>query len=138
MLVIGDSINEQSRHKFAQSSYSTQVVEQVQLSHVTDAAKLFDSTNEIDLVEAILHVSSSMITNGKVQTLRRIATILNGRNRTPPTIIEQALVDVVSDNNRNNILNALQALELKQGSRVYRRSAYNALKDSISLGNQLA
>ena len=134
LLVIGDSINEQSRHKFAQSSYSTQVVEQVQLSHVTDAAKLFDRTNEIDLVDAILHVSSSMITNvEKVQTLRRIATILNGRNRTPPTIIEQALVDVVSDNNRNNILNALQALELKQGSRVYRRSAYNALKDSISL-----
>ncbi|HCG7064333.1 hypothetical protein CGH81_10620 [Vibrio parahaemolyticus] len=133
-LVIGSSMNERSRHRYAQSSRTTQVVEQVQLAQVITAASEFDRLNGINLVESILTTASTMATNVEMaRTLTRVKSILGGRNRQPPTTFEQALSNVASSNERSDILTALQEVESKNGTRIYRRSAYTALKDLVSL-----
>lgn len=136
LLVIGDSINARSRHTYAQNSRNIDVVEPVQLDNVTDAARSFDGAQGIDLVDAILTYSGEMMTNvQRPQTLQRLRTIQAGRNKTPITSLENALFNVILDNSRNNILAALQQLESKQGAKVYRKAAFAALKDTISLSS---
>ncbi|MFD0706770.1 UvrD-helicase domain-containing protein [Photorhabdus akhurstii] len=138
LLVIGDSINESSRHNYAQTSRSIDVVEPVQLVDVTSAAKAFDSVRGIDLVEQILVHAGKMMTNvQRTQTLQRLQTIQAGRNRTEASALESALLDILQDNSRHSILAALQQLESKQGVKVYRKAAFSALKDSISLSRSL-
>lgn len=134
LLVIGSSVNEQSRHKYAQGSPRIDVVEKVNLESVITAARQFDLLIGNALVGAVLEVASSMITNLEVaHTNSRVETILNNRNRTPATPSEQALCNIVANSSRQNILVSLQQLELKQGSRLYRSAAYTALKDTLSL-----
>jgi hypothetical protein len=134
LLIIGSSMNERSRHNYAQGSSRIEVVEPVQLANVIDAASHFDKTTGIALATAIMQITSTMMSNVEVvHTSQRIESILNGRNRTPPTITEQALCNTAIDGTRSNILVSLQQLELKSGTRVYRNAAYTALKDSIAL-----
>ena len=133
LLIIGSSVNVRSRHKYAQGSSRVEVVEPVQLSCVTSAASQFDQNIGLALSAIILKVASAMMTNVEVvKTTQRVDSIISGRNRTVATNSEQALCNVVFDSSRKNILDALQQLELKTGTRVYRKGAYNALKDSVS------
>lgn len=134
LLIIGSSINERSRHSYAQGSSRIEVVEPVQLASVTNAASQFDGNTGLALSNTILQVSSTMMTNVELaKTSKRIESILNGRNRTAVTNSEQALCNVAINSTRVNILEALQQLERKTGTNVYRKGAYNALKDSLSL-----
>lgn len=134
LLIIGSSINERSRHSYAQGSSRIEVVEPVQLASVTSAASQFDDNTGLALSTTIIQVASTMMTNVEMaKTSKRVDSILNGRSRTVATNSEQALCNVAIDSSRTNILEALQQLELKTGTRVYRKSAYNALKDSLSL-----
>ena len=133
LLIIGSSINERSRHNYAQGSSRIEVVEPVQLTSVTTAASQFDDNTGFALSTTILQVASTMMTNVEMtKTSQRVDSILNGRSRTVATNSEQALCNVAIDSSRSNILDALQQLELKPGARVYRKGACNALKDSIS------
>ncbi|MGN4984031.1 hypothetical protein ACTFBY_22700 [Aeromonas dhakensis] len=117
-----------------QSSSRIEVVEPVQLSSVINAASQFDQAIGLELSTKILQVASTMMTNVETtRTTQRLESILNNRNRTPPTDSEQALCNTAVDSSRSNILRTLQQLELKPGVHVYRRLAYSALKDSISL-----
>lgn len=134
LLVIGSSMDEQSRHDYAQGNQRIEVVEPIQLSSVTRAASQFDIKIGLELTAAILQVASTMMTNvAKTVTFQRVESILNGRNRTPATNSEQALCDVAIDSSRSNILEAMQKLELKPGTHVYRKSAFDALKESLSI-----
>ncbi|MGI2026224.1 UvrD-helicase domain-containing protein [Endozoicomonas acroporae] len=134
LLIIGDSINAQSRHTYARGSYGTGVVEPVQLSDVVRTANIFDRVSGLELVDAVLDFAGTVMTNVEsAQTRRRVESILNGRNRTVATVLEQALCVLANDSSKSNLLHAVQMVESKQGVRVYRRAAYNALKDSISL-----
>ncbi|MCL1056475.1 AAA family ATPase [Shewanella gelidimarina] len=134
LLVIGSSVCDRSRHNYAQSNSRIEVVEPVQLASVTNAASQFDDNTGLALSTTIMQVASTMMTHVEMaKTSQRVDSILNGRSRTAVTNSEQALCNVVIDSSRSNILEALQLLELKTGTRVYRKGAYNALKDSLSL-----
>ena len=134
LLVIGSSMNNQSRHDYAQGNSRIEVVEPVQLTDITTAAIQLDNKIGLELTAIILNVVSKMMTNvAKTATLQRVESILNGQNRTPATNIEQALCDVATNSSRSNILEALQKLELKSGTRVYRKNAFDALKESVSI-----
>lgn len=138
LLVIGDSLNESSRHRYAQTSRNIDVVEPVQLADVTNAAHAFDGAQGFDLVDNILCYAGKMMTNiQRSQTIQRLQTIQGGRNRTPVSMLENALLNVLQDSSRNSILVALQQLESKQGVKVYRNAAFAALKDSISLSSSM-
>jgi len=134
LLVIGASMDEQSRHSYAQGNPRIDVIEQVQLSGVIKAAQEFDEKKGKALADSIVDNVSKMITNVDAAVIkRRIDTILNGRNEKPATQCEQALCDVVKSNLRSSILSAILQLEKKDGARVYRKEAFKALKDTISM-----
>lgn len=134
LLVIGSSLDASSRYNFAKGNPRIGVVETVQLDTVIDAAHCFDSVIGIDLVKGLLEITSSMISNvDKVATLKRIKSILSGRNRTPVLPIEQALCNLVADTSKLNILYALNAIPNKPNAQVYRKEAFNALVETVSL-----
>lgn len=134
ILVIGDSKKASLRHGYAQSVNGLDVVEPVDLPDITSFASRLDSLCGLELVECILTGASTLMTNVESNTtLRRVQTILAGRNRTPASPVEQSLVNLAQDNSRMRILDALVQIEEKPGTKIYRRAAFHALKESIEL-----
>ena len=85
-------------------------------------------------LDRILRIATEMMTNVEVNlTLRRVSRILAGRNRTAASLLENALVTLVREPSRHNTRSALQHLEEKEGTRVFRSGACQALKDALSL-----
>jgi hypothetical protein len=134
LLVIGDSRNPRSRHYFASVSSGIDVVEPVDLADITDIASNIDILKGVELADHLLTSISLMMTGvGKANLMKRIAIILAGRNRTPANQIELAIVGVIENSNPNSIANLLSSLELSPDTRLFRRSAFYALKDTIAL-----
>lgn len=133
LLIMGNSRSPRSRHLFAQQTRSLDVVEPVELSDVIKAASSFDGTDGRHLIQHLLNAASEMMTNVEVaKTLQRLDTIQSGRNRTPPSPLEHTLMLLSQDASRTGLVEALQLLETKPGTRIYRKAAFSALKDSLS------
>lgn len=97
------------------------------------AASMFDQQVGFQLIKSLLDVAASMITNIEVtHTLRRVTSILAKRNKTAPLPHEQALCILAIEGTRRNLLTVLEHLPLKSGTRIYRKTAYEALKDTVS------
>lgn len=134
LLVIGDSINPVSRHNFASSSRGVDVVEPVDLKDVTTVAGHMDTLSGYELADKILASCASMMTGvGHVNITRRMPTIILGRNRTPATSVELAVKSVIESNTKQAISNLLNVLEHSPDTRVFRRGAFSALKNSVLL-----
>lgn len=133
-LVIGDSIDVASRHKFAQMTNGLGVVEPVDLKDVVGACRQFDELTGNELLAAVISIASCLMTGVNGRNLeRRVQTILGNRNRTPPTEIESAGANVITVSSRASILTLIQRLANNVESRVYRWDAYNALIDALRL-----
>lgn len=134
LLVIGDSRNVRSRHDFASTSRGIDVVEPVDLADITRVASLIDISNGLILANHVLTAVTTMMTGvGRSNLMQRIDTILAGRNRTPATLIELAVKDVIEKSDNNSISILLSSLELSNETRVFRRGAFSALKNTVLL-----
>lgn len=132
ILVLGNSKNPTSRHNFAQQTRGLDVVEPVDLRDVIEAASRFDRSNGSHLVRNLLQVCSGIMTNVETEkTMGRLDTIQSGRNRTPPNPVEFFLMRLAQEGRREDLLEALRQVENKAGVRVYRKAAFNALKDAL-------
>src|SRR5690554_589991 len=60
-------------------------------------------------------------------------TILAGRNRTPATEIELAVKLVIETGGKDSIASLLSSLERCPNTRTFRKSAFSALKNAVSL-----
>ncbi|MCW0308483.1 hypothetical protein NB725_003319 [Pantoea ananatis] len=135
LLVLGDSRRVTSRHQFAQRINGIDVVEPVDLNDVMRMAQGLDSEDTgSGMLDRLLRIATEMMTNVEVNlTLRRVSRIMAGRNRTAASLLENALVTLVREPSRHNTRSALQHLEEKEGTRVFRSGACQALKDALSL-----
>jgi hypothetical protein len=134
LLVIGDSRNPRSRHNFASLSNGIEVVEPVDLGDVTQISSLIDDLRREELANHVLTATSLMMTGvGKANVLKRMPTILAGRNRTPATPIELAVKDVMEFSNIISVANLLGCLEDSPDTKLFRRGAFSALKSAVSL-----
>lgn len=134
LLVIGDSTNKGSRHNFAKTARGIEVVEPVDLGDVTDAASIFDANQGAQLVEQVLAAAATMMTGvERTLLLKRLQTILSGRNRTPATPVELAAKAIVEQGGKKAIQELLHQLEKKPTSWVYRRGAFSALKATVAM-----
>ena len=70
---------------------------------------------------------------GKANVIKRMPTIIAGRNRTPATQIELAVKDVMEAGDTNSVSNLLGCLEVSPDTRLFRRGAFTALKSAVSL-----
>jgi len=134
LLIIGDSRNPRSRHIFASLSKGIEVVEPVDLADVTQTSSQIDNLRGEELAHHVLTATSLMMTGvGKANVIKRIPTILAGRNRTPASPIELAVKDVIESGDKNSVGNLLDCLEVSADTRLFRRGAFSALKSAVSL-----
>lgn len=135
LLVLGDSRRVTSRHQFAQRINGIDVVEPVDLSDVMRMAQGLDGEDTgPEMLERLLHIASEMMTNVEVNlTLRRVNSIMAGRNRAAASLLENALIMLAREPSRQNIRSAIRHLEEKEGTRVFRSGACQVLKDALSL-----
>lgn len=134
LLILGDSTSPKLRHEFAKLTPNIDVVEPVEFRDIIASAAELDIASGMNLVEVVLKTAANMMTNVEApQTLQRLNSIIAGRNRTPPTPVEHYLSCLAQDPTRANMLNIFQHLELKEGVRIYRKSAFHALKEAISI-----
>lgn len=134
LLIIGDQYRAILRHKFASTARGIDVVEPVELSDVVGLASSIDQLTGIDLARQLLTSVTTMMTGvGTEAVLKRVATILAGRNRTPETDTESAVKNVVEQGDNMSIASLLACLELSPDTRIFRRGAFSALKSAVSL-----
>lgn len=134
LLVLGDPRRPDLRHSFASNARGIDVVEPVDLRDIMSLATALDTLDGSELASQLLEGLSSMMTGiGKVSLMKRIQIILAGNNRTEPTPIELAVVNLVNSSSRASIANLLQTLESSPDIRVFRIGAFSALKAAISL-----
>ncbi len=134
LLVIGDSRNPHSRHNFASLSRGIDVVEPVDLTDVMQIASQIDSLRSEALARHVLTAASLMMTGvGKANVIKRMPTILAGRNRTPATAIELTVKDVIESSDKTSVGNLLGCLEVSPDTRLFRRGAFSVLKSAVSL-----
>lgn len=134
LLVIGDSRNPRSRHNFASLSRGVDVVEPVDLGDVVQICIQIDSLRGEELANHVLTATSLMMTGvGKANILKRMPTILAGRNHTPATSIELAVKGVIESGDTSSVGNLLGCLEASPDTRLFRRGAFTALKSAVSL-----
>ena len=134
LLVIGDSRNVSSRHEFARNIRGMGVVEPVDLTDIVTAARGFDSSQAVNLLNLVLDVASRVMTGvDKAALLNRVQVIMRGSNRNPPSPVECAAITVLQESNPSSILQLLNLLKQKEGARIYRNDALGALHDSLAL-----
>ncbi len=134
LLVIGDSRRRESRHNFARMAHGIEVIEPVDLIDVINMASKFDIKQGMELAEQVLLSASTMMTGvGQANTLKRLQSILAGRNRIPATQLEIVAKIVVEQGSRTSIKNLLSQLEVETTTKIFRRGAFTALKDTISM-----
>lgn len=134
VLILGNSRRPDTRHKFALRLNGLDVLEPVELGDVIRIARSLDNVEDANLVSMLLTSAGELITNVEAtSTLSRMSSIQAGRNRTPPSPVEAALMNLSGAPTRTALLAALCAIEEKPGVKVYRRGAFRALKDTLSL-----
>ncbi|MCI5209035.1 MAG: hypothetical protein D3910_09615 [Candidatus Electrothrix sp. ATG2] len=134
LLVIGDSRNPRSRHKFASLSRGLDVVEPVDLSDITGIASQIDDLDGKRLADHIIISASSMMTGlSRANLNRRMTSIMAGRNRTPATEIELAIKSVIESSSMDSISNLCDVLESSPDTRIFRKGAFSAFKSAVSL-----
>jgi hypothetical protein len=93
VLVIGDSRNRQAQRLVARHTPGAVTVEAVDLQDLIGFANAFDPT-AAESVDQIITFAEEVMTNvGGPELRRRIATLLSGSARKPPSLIEQAALD---------------------------------------------
>ena len=134
LLIIGDARNARARHNFASTASGIDVVEPVDLRDVIGVATHMDNCTGADLADRVLVAASSMMTGvGRSSISRRVTSIISGRNRTPATDIELAVKAVMEHGSTDSIATLINTLELSNQTRIYRRGAFSALKETITL-----
>lgn len=133
-LVIGDSRRVGSRHNFAKIAHGIDVVEPVEFTDVIEAATNIDKMQGVQLVEQLLTAIAKMMTGvDRARLLQRLQSILAERNRTPAVPVELAAKTVAEQGSRESINELLIQLDNKHDSKVFRRGAFSALKNTIAI-----
>jgi DNA helicase-2/ATP-dependent DNA helicase PcrA len=133
LLVIGDSINANSRHLYASQNNGIDVVEPVDLRDLVTFTGQLDVELGEQLATSVINIFGALATGMGTSTwVPRIRTILAGRNRSAPSPTEATIVAFIQSKSAANFLAIMNAVEADNNIRVYRRAAYRALNSAIN------
>jgi hypothetical protein len=133
LLVIGDSINANSRHLYASQNNGIDVVEPVDLRDLVTFTGQLDVEMGEQLAVSIVNLFGTLTTGMGASTWTpRIRTVLAGRNRIPPSPTEAAIAAFIQSKSAANFLVIMNAVEADHNIRVYRRAAFRALNSAIN------
>ncbi len=132
ILIIGDSINPDSRHSYASRARGVQVVETVDLKDTLNHIRNITDKTGAPLLEAILSFLRDVMVNvNGDRLLARTQSIMNGRNRTPPSPQENAAVGICHNGGYFEALIFLESMSQDQGRRVYRGTPFRLLIEAL-------
>jgi DNA helicase-2/ATP-dependent DNA helicase PcrA len=120
VLVIGDSINVDGRHRLAMQTPGATCVEAVDLRDLVNFARRLDLAGPDALRHTAEFATSLMTEVRAAHLLARVESIRGGRARTPATPAETAAVAFMMAPSYTACIDLLQALADQNGARVYR------------------
>jgi len=131
-LIIGDSIQADSRHNFASRAKGVGVVEPVDFRDVVGFADQMDGKLGQELLDACIGFLIKVMTNVYGDKLNaRVQTILRNRNRTPPTNPEMAAISLAQGGGYSEAVRFLKSMVQDRDRRVYRHSAFNIMIEAL-------
>lgn len=133
LLIIGDSIQAESRHDYASRAQGVSVVEPVDFRDVVGIAEQMSGQTGAPLLQSCIRFLATVMVNvyGD-QILARVQTIQNNRNRTPPTPQELAAITLTNGGGYQEAIAFLRSMAADRERRIYRHSAFNILIDCLA------
>ncbi|HDL16305.1 MAG TPA: DNA helicase UvrD [Rhizobiales bacterium] len=124
VLIIGDSMNADSRYKFASQMPGTVTVEAVDLRDLISFAQDFDLTAP-DALKCLTKFAQRMMTNTRAQKLeQRVQSLRCGTARNPPTNTEKAALAFVQSPSYRTAIDLLVDINNERGVRTYRPTVW--------------
>lgn len=134
LLIIGDSIQANTRHQYAKRAIGVSVVEPVDFRDVIGSVNVMSGTTGPHLLQHCINFLISVMTNVSGDKLQaRIQTIIAGRNCTPPTPQEDAAITLHNNGHYSEAITFLRAMEADRDRRVYRWSAFNLMLEALDI-----
>ena len=132
ILIIGDSMQADSRHNFASRAKGVDVVEPVEFRDVVGFADQMDGKSGQVLLDVCIEFLIKVMTNVYGDILNaRVQSILGNRNRTPPTEPELAAIPLAQDGGYAEAVCFLKSMAHDPNRRVYRHSALNIMIEAL-------
>ncbi|TYP89513.1 MULTISPECIES: UvrD-helicase domain-containing protein [Nitrosomonas] len=126
VLIIGDSVNADSRHRIASSVPGAVTVEAVDLRDLVTFARNLNLERDGSLVQ-IANFAQSIMTNvGATDLVRRVDILSRGAARKEPSEVERAALDFVRKPTYRGVLDLLVAINKEGGVRVFRPAVLRA------------
>lgn len=133
ILIIGDSIQAQSRHNYASRARGVSVVEPVDFKDVIAAANEMDSKVGAAMLESCIGFLINVMTNVYGDRLQaRVQSIIANRHRNPPTEQELAAISLTNGGGYPEALVFLKSMASDRERRVYRLSAFKIMLEALS------
>lgn len=124
VLVIGDSRNFRGRHQIASQMPGASTVEPVDLRDLTNFGAAFDPREAVALTLLVNFAASVMTQVTPSMLLPRLASLLRGTARNPPTPAEWGLKAFAESPTYPRAAEALRALQSQRDARVYRPDVF--------------
>lgn len=120
VLIIGDSTSPQSQQSICSKTPGATVVESVELRDLVKFGKSFNPLSP-NALSTLVEYATSLMTGVVPSTLYpRIASIHNGRNKTPPTLTELLAVEFTRSPSLGGAIKLLEAFSTQSDTHVYR------------------
>lgn len=133
VLIIGDSMNSDSRHKFACQTPGAATVEAVDLRDLISFARAFD-LNTPDAPELLAQFAQRVMSNvGAADLIRRVRSLIQGTARKPPTEVERVMLAFVQAPSHRAAADVLVAIGKENDVRAYRPAVLRACIQALEL-----
>lgn len=126
VLIIGDSINAESRYRIASSIPGAITVEAVDLRDLVIFARDLDLGRE-DVLKRVADFAQSLMANvGAADLVRRTQSLIKGTTRKAPTQVERVAVTFAQEPTLCGMVDLLMEISKKDRVRVYRPAVLRA------------
>jgi hypothetical protein len=133
VLIIGESINADSRYRIASAVHGAVTVEAVDLRDLTDFANRFVLSNDTALIEIATFAQSLMTNVGANDLVTRVQTLLRGTARKEPSDVERTAIKFVQNPTFSHAVDLLVEINKQPGVRTYRPAVLRACIKAMQL-----
>lgn len=133
VLIIGDSINADSRYHIASAVDGAITVEAVDLRDLTNFAKSFKLKNSEALLRLVKFAQSLMTNVGSADLIAKVTKLLKGTARKKASDAEQAAMTFLNNPTFTHAINLLVKINQQPGVKTYRPAILRACIKAMQL-----
>lgn len=135
ILIIGDSINKNGRHRLTSQTPGASTVEPVDLGDLISFSRRFALSSQT-IIDDLLGFAADVMTNiGAPELIRRVRSLRSGTARNPANSAEQALISLANTPSFSSALYALSQLSEQEGVRVYRPELFHSCISAMQIAS---